>query len=63
VTNDETMSELLKIYPKSPGLTLEQAKETYQKIQEFKNALDPDGVAIYPNWPDKTKANWPRKSK
>lgn len=50
-------------FPKAPGLTLEQAKEVDKKIQEFKKDLDPDGVAIYPNWPDKTKAIWPRKSK
>lgn len=50
-------------FPKAPGLTLEQAKEVDKKIQEFKKDLDPDGVAIYPNWPDKTKASWPRKSK
>jgi hypothetical protein len=35
-----------KEYTSYPGLTMEQAKETYNKILEFKNSLDPDGVKI-----------------
>lgn len=49
-------------FPKAPGLTLEQAKETHQKVQELKADLDSDGVAIYSNWTSKIKSNWPGKN-
>ena len=52
------MSNELNIkYPKSPGLTLEQAKELSEKLNKFKADLDVDNIAVYLNWPDKTKSH------
>lgn len=58
------MTDDIKIrFPNSPGLTLEQAKESYEKIKAFKNELDKDNVAVYSNWSNITKSYWPRKGK
>lgn len=46
-------------YPKAPGLTLEQAIEAGEELKKFREELDSDGTAVYPNWPDKTKKPFP----
>jgi hypothetical protein len=45
-TSIEELRTMDKEYTSYPGLTMKQAKETYNKILEFKNSLDPDGVKI-----------------
>jgi hypothetical protein len=42
----EELRKMDKKYTNYPGLTMEQAKETYNKILEFKNSLDSDGVKV-----------------
>jgi len=54
----EDLKHLNNKYTAYPGLTQEQANKVYKEIQNFKNELDPDGIAVYKNG---KKVDWPRK--